>query len=101
MNKEIYIPIYDVKIFIEDIKESKKREDSYDACVYNNLDTDNSLTISFKKYNVGLLIHELHHCVELIFQFIEEDGLCLEPKAYLMEYLYNEFIKIKKDLILK
>lgn len=45
------------------------------------------------------MVHELYHAVDIIFRYIGETySPVSESKAYLMEYLFEEYLKIKKKL---
>lgn len=104
----IPLPIYHCNIKILDKKNTAKLNKlwdqnviDYDMAVTNNLNkSTKDIYIKIIRYSKSNLIHELYHCVDFIFEYIGEDKPynCMEARAYLMGYLFDEAMKIEKFL---
>lgn len=110
MLHKIKSTIYPIDIYIhigEDISETLQQFidldtnllcddnwDKQDACVYRNImHKENklySLIIAFQTIPKGcLIVHELTHLVDRIYEHIGQTNFGDENNAYLMEYLFN------------
>ena len=74
------------------------------ACVVSNHSIKPAnwyLLINLKDCDLGVLVHELFHAAHRILDFfcVEFNKKNHEPFAYLIEYLFNECIKIKKKTL--
>ena len=109
----IAIPIYDATLCIVDSKDinkslkkirGDKHEEESNLLSYLFWDHDKYsahwwLCIDFKDLNIGVLVHELFHATHRILEYFDVKFTSdnHEPFAYLMEYLFNECIKIKSE----
>jgi hypothetical protein len=107
----INIPIYGATLCIVDSKNIKKslkkiRGDEHEedtnllSYLYWNHDIYSAhwwLCIDFSDLDMGTLVHELFHATHRILEYFDVNFTSEnhEPFAYLMEYLFNECIKIK------
>lgn len=104
----IPLPMYRCSVRILDRKNTNKlnklwKENiiDYDMAATNNLGkSTKDILIKVYKYSRSNLVHELYHCVDFIFEHIGEDKPynCMETRAYLMGYLYDEAMKLEKYL---
>ena len=109
----ISVPIYDATLCIVDTKNIEKslkkmrgKESSEESNLLSYLYWDHDkysanwwLCIDFENLNIGALVHELFHATHRILEYFDVKFTTdnHEPFAYLMEYLYNECIKIKNN----
>lgn len=84
------------KIYLEHIPEIDKER----ACCIRSADRPESCLIFNKKNTLPIIVHEISHVVDHIFTyygFSHDDG---ELKAYLFEFIFENFqkkFKVKKD----
>lgn len=104
----IPVEIYEVKIFIADIPETKKFECHYPMGQNSIMETWNFLMecshilILMRKFSPEIIVHEFSHCVDMIYEYIAEPPSYQgETRAYLIEYLFREFNKYAHKLVLK
>ena len=114
MNKYIIpIPIYNGTLHLVDCKDTKEalmeikgddysEDDDSEACLVWNHSKNPAnwwLCINLKNPNTGTLVHELFHATHRILEYFDVKFTSdnHEPFAYLMEYLFNECIKIKSE----
>lgn len=112
MNRHlIKIPIYNGILHLFDCKDSREalkeikgeecdEEDSV-ACLFWDHSRNPGnwwLCIDLQDSSEGLLVHELFHATHRILEYFDVQFMSNnhEPFAYLIEYLFNESIKIKK-----
>ena len=103
---KIDIPLYRCHILVLDKKQSKRlgelwgSPDDYGAMVNNYLKESQKIILRVFEYSDANIVHELHHTVDMIMDYIdhEKNAESDEPSAYLMTYLYEEVMKIKKYL---
>jgi hypothetical protein len=110
----IHIPIYngilhvvdceDLQQAIKDTKSEHECEDHehFDAFVTSNHDINPGnwfLFIDLKNCDLSLLVHELFHAAHRVLEYfgIKFTTKNHEPFAYLIEYLFNECLKLKSD----
>lgn len=107
----IPIPIYNGTLHLVDCKDTKEalmeikgddynEDDDSEACLFWNHESKSAnwwLCIDLQDSKLGILVHELFHATHRILEYfgIEFTSKNHEPFAYLIEYLYNECIKIK------
>lgn len=113
MKHTIPIPIYNGILYLvdtDDIQSTLKElngddhneEDTTAACLIYDHDKDPGawyLCIDLKQSNTGALVHELFHATHRILEYfdVKFSSTNHEPFAYLIEYLFNECIKLKSE----
>ena len=78
-------------------------DDDSEACLFWNHESKSAnwwLCIDLQDSKLGILVHELFHATHRILEYfgVEFTSKNHEPFAYLIEYLYNECIEIKKGI---
>ena len=110
----IPIPIYNGTLHLVDCKDTKEalmeikgddysEDDDAEACLFWNHESKSAnwwLCIDLQDTKLGILVHELFHATHRILEYfgVEFTSTNHEPFAYLIEYLYNECVKIKKGI---
>lgn len=104
----IDIPLYRCQVEILFKKETKKlckywnKEETFDGCTYNFLKEDRAVLVTFLSDNPTpeAVVHELTHAAQLIMHVAghEMNNGADEPFAYLMGFLYKEYLSIRKKL---
>lgn len=83
----------------KEIEKVLNTNERYSARTDNFLESYGHLLIFITKLSDSDMVHELYHCVDMIFQRIEETYIPVsETRAYLMAHLFDEYKKIKKFL---
>lgn len=101
----IDLPIYRCGVLIASREQSKQIEktwnnlDDFSTQTRDYLKEGGQILISIRSLSDSDMVHELYHCVDMIFQRIEETHIPVsETRAYLMAHLFDEYKKIKKFL---
>lgn len=104
MKKRIKIPIYHDILFIY-VEDDLKRvciEDDLECDAYVNSDKFGVyLHVDKNKLNLGILVHEVVHIVNVIFKrhYVRLDTENDEHQACFTEYIFNECYKVLKNYI--
>jgi hypothetical protein len=110
----IPIPMYNGTLHLIDCKDTKQalmeingadyneEGDNTEACLFWNHEKNSAnwwLCINLEDSEIGVLAHELFHATHRILEYfgVEFTSKNHEPFAYLLEYLMNECIKLRKQ----
>lgn len=104
---EVDIPMYKCSLKILNTSNTKKlhkkwrKEDSkFAMSIRDYLESNGYLLIETLNFSTDSLVHELHHAVDMIMEYIghKKNRPC-EPSAYLIGYLFKEVMKHEKYLM--
>jgi hypothetical protein len=105
----IDIPLYNGTLYVIDttnVEQAVKNThgndydiDDTESCLISKHSGDFYLYIDLVECSIGILAHELFHATHRILEYfgVEFTSKNHEPFAYLLEYLMNECIKLRKQ----